>query len=127
MDRRGRIKYRKCRLVLTDQQRMSMQYAEIVIGGVVVLVEVEQLPSGQATSRFEGTSAASTVAPLKESLEKLVQGSAGSAMEAMKLLRPDEIAIELSVGFKAEGNVPFLARGESNANIKISAKWKPQY
>lgn len=44
--------------------------------------------------------------------------------EAMTVLKPNEVSVELSLGFKADIGV-FLASSESSAQLKISLKWKP--
>ncbi len=38
-----------------------------------------------------------------------------------------EWTMEISLGFKGETGVPFVAKGESNAAVKVTAKWaKPE-
>jgi hypothetical protein len=42
----------------------------------------------------------------------------------MAHLSPDEWKLEISLGFKTNSNIPFLAAGEGNGSVKVSATWK---
>lgn len=44
--------------------------------------------------------------------------------QALEEHQPEEWGVEFNVGFKAEGGIPFIAKGEANSALKITAKWK---
>lgn len=55
-------------------------------------------------------------------LAPTLSGVVEPVREALKGLAPGEVTIEFSVGFKGEVGF-FLAKGETNGTLKITAKW----
>ena len=44
--------------------------------------------------------------------------------QSLKENKPDEVELELNVGFASEGGIPVLLSGKVNGGIKVKAKWK---
>lgn len=109
----------------------SIQQFEI--DGQKVWVEVADVSVSNPSpgrERFANTSAGSSPASAvakaveKADISATLKTVVGSVQHAMAALKPDEINVELTLGFKADVGV-FIASGEANAQVKVSAKWKP--
>lgn len=109
---------------------MSRTIQQIEINGQAVWMEVEDLPvvSPPGGSEFADTSNQSGNAAVS-AIRKINIGDTLAAVltpvqAAFEKLKPEEVTIELTLGFKADASV-FIASSEASAQIKISAKWKP--
>lgn len=60
------------------------------------------------------------VASVGETLDAVVS----SVEQSIDKLSPDEWSIELNLGFAGEKRIPYIAKGEMNGSIKVTAKWK---
>ena len=109
----------------------SIQQFEI--DGQKVWVEVADVSVSTPSpgrERFANTSAGSSPASAvakaveKADISATLKTVVGSVQHAMAALKPDEINVELTLGFMADVGV-FIASGEANAQVKVSAKWKP--
>jgi hypothetical protein len=107
-----------------------MALREILIDGQPILVEVADLEvEGQTAAtrgggRFQYTDATDKIGDMKDRLDHLVQVLATPVQNALKGAGADEWTVEISIGFKGETGLPFIASGEANAALKVSAKWK---
>ncbi len=111
---------------------MSRKIQPIQIDGQTIWVEIEdiEIQTGKVAtspndSRFSNT--ANSGQSALEAIEKVDLSSTlstviGQVKQALESYQPDEVKVELTLGFKAEIGV-FVASGEANAQIKISAKW----
>lgn len=108
---------------------MTRQIEQIEINGQTVWVEVESVSpvvAGTAGgSEFSETSAATATA---DALKKVDVASTLAAVVspvkgALDTFKPDEVSLELTLGFKADIGV-FVASGEANAQLKVNVKWK---
>ena len=59
-----------------------------------------------------------------EAVRDVIAALAESVKAGMAHLSPDEWKLEISLGFKAQSNIPFIAAGEGNGSVKVSATWK---
>jgi hypothetical protein len=104
-----------------------MALKEVSLGGKTILVEVAELPvegkAGQA-DRFENTAMREKVGDLANSIRDLVEVVTAPARAGFEGSQAEEWAIELNIGFKGQTGLPFVAKGEANAAVKITAKWK---
>lgn len=107
----------------------------ITIDGVQVYVEVEELSGesvmpaptrgGAGTRRgIEPTAVAGKLTDVGDSLRAAIKAVTGPVQAALKDLPPDEWSIELNIGFKGEAGLPCITKGEANASVKLTAKWK---
>lgn len=106
---------------------MSRTMQQFEIDGQRIWVEVEDVRVAAAgkfrhTARSAGEKlvAMITQAVISATLGALI----GPVRAALKSFKPDEVNVELSLGFRAEVGV-FVASSEANAQVKVSAKWKP--
>jgi hypothetical protein len=104
-----------------------MALKQVSLGGKNIWIEVAELPveGGVAQGdRFENTSVREKVGDLADSIRDLVEVVTAPARAAFEGSQAEEWAIELNIGFKGETGLPFVAKGEANAAVKITAKWK---
>ena len=106
-----------------------MALRQATIGGKSVWIEVAEVPiEGKAgtegKARFENTSVPEKVGDLADNIRDLVSVVTAPVHAAFAGSKAEEWSIELNVGFKGETGLPFVAKGEANAAVKITAKWK---
>jgi hypothetical protein len=108
---------------------MSDKLQQIKINDQVILVEVADLaaPAAQLSdydARFLNTSAGGALnAVLNANIAQTLQTLITPVYESLKAMAPDEANVEVSLGFGVKGDL-FVAKGEGNAALKVSAKWK---
>jgi hypothetical protein len=99
-----------------------MAVKPITINGREIFVEVADLPEERPdgfeyTSRDEDQDMGDRIRDLVGVLTMPVQAAfEGSGAQ--------EWAIEVSLGFNGETGLPFVAKAQTNASVKVSAKWK---
>ncbi|MDZ7858363.1 CU044_2847 family protein [Sphaerotilus sp.] len=109
----------------------------ITIDGVQVYVEVEALDlpvPADATApgtrgigqrrNVEPTGVAEKLGDVGDQLRAAIKSITGPMHSALKELPPDEWTIELNIGFKGQAGIPCITKGEANASVKVTAKWK---
>ena len=106
------------------------------IGGQSVLVEIQpstpddELPAEVSHSSqvggvpMEEVSVAQDLADAGQRIRSIVTAVTAPVASAMDAIGADEWGLELSLGFKGGAGIPFLANGEANGALKVSAKWK---
>ncbi|MCM8595749.1 CU044_2847 family protein [Accumulibacter sp.] len=111
---------------------MPVSLQQIEIDGQPIWVEVAEVNvvpvrGGAARDeRFAPTTATSAVTDelARVDLSATLAAVVGPVRAALDRFTPDEVTLELALGLKAEVGV-FVAKGEANAQVRISAKWKP--
>ena len=54
-----------------------------------------------------------------------ITNMAESVYESLKELKPDEWKVEMNIGFKGKATpIPFIASGELEGGIKVTATWR---
>lgn len=108
---------------------MANSLQQVEIEGRVIWVEVANLDTADSrpSPRFVNTSAgaadAATTALAKVNMADTLQTLITPVYKALKAIGPDEANVELTLGFGVKGDL-FVAKGEGNASLKVSAKWK---
>lgn len=111
---------------------MTSKLQRLNINGEQIWVEVEELTTDvPAQKKITNTSNSASDA-VKNASQQLVGADISPTLSS--ILRPVqqalvsygliEATIELALGIKGEVGF-FLAKGEGNASLKITAKWKP--
>lgn len=108
---------------------MANSLQQIEIGGRTIWVEVTDIQSqgnksthlGFANTANPGPAAAVEVLAKVDIVETL-QALVSPVHDALKALAPKEATVELTLGFTVKGNL-FVAAGEGNAGLKVTAKW----
>ncbi|MFM2057419.1 MAG: hypothetical protein RLY71_1804 [Pseudomonadota bacterium] len=105
----------------------------ITIDGVQVYVEVEDIdvpapprhldPTG-VRRNLEATGVADRLGDVADQLKTIIRSVTGPVQAALQELPPDEWSVELNIGFKGEAGIPCITKGEANASVKVTAKWK---
>jgi Trypsin-co-occurring domain 1 len=112
---------------------MTTTLQAIEVDGRTIWVEVEELriagdrPQARG-GKFADTSASGPVdaavqSVAKVDIESVLDTLIAPIHRALGKVRPEEVSIELSLGLKGEVGV-FVAKGEGNASVKVTAKWK---
>jgi Trypsin-co-occurring domain 1 len=102
-----------------------MATKKVLVNGIELWVEVEGTPTAASAGLVErGGGPVEAVRDMGQDLQNLLAAVTGPIKQALDANAPDTWSIELSLGFKADGGVPFLAKGEANAAVKLSATWK---
>ncbi|WP_153163371.1 CU044_2847 family protein [Zoogloea sp. 1C4] len=108
---------------------MTRQIEQIEINGQMLWVEAESVSqvvgAPKKSGRFADTSAATTTADALKKVDVAATLAAvvSPAKDALDKFKPDEVSLELTLGFKADIGV-FVASGEANAQLKVNVKWK---
>lgn len=111
---------------------MTTTLQSVEVDGKTIWVEVEELQinggNPKPRSKFADTDASGAANAAAQALTKVDMESAldtiiGPIHRALEKVRPEEVSIELSLGLKGEVGV-FVAKGEGNASVKVTAKWK---
>lgn len=102
-----------------------MALREITIDNQKIWVEVADLEiEGQpAGNRRENTSRAQQLGDMRGRLDQVLQVVTAPVQAALRTAGAAEWSIEISIGFEGGVGVPFLASGEANAALKVTAKW----
>ena len=108
-----------------------------IIAGRSILIEYQDIDASDnvVTSRpgvqvtrggIKGVEVARDIelADLAQELEPTVEAILRPVAAALSRVSADEWGVELSIGFKGSAGIPFLASGEANGSVKVSAKWK---
>lgn len=101
---------------------------QVKIGETIILVEVSELASNALAAdtaggdnRFENVSAVSAL--VNVDIGQMLTAMLAPVHQSLKAMKPDEVNVELTLGFGVKGDL-FVAKGEGNAALKVSAKWK---
>jgi hypothetical protein len=100
-----------------------MALENVMVGGKSVLVEVAELEmEGGAGAGFEYT--ALSGGDVADHIRDLVGALTAPVRAAFEGAGAEEWSLGINFGFKGETGVPFIAKGEANAAVKVTAKWK---
>jgi hypothetical protein len=104
-----------------------MAAREVLIDGITLFVEVDELDAARAQAApgmVERGAVADRVRDVGADLRNLLGAITRPVKAALEEAQPDEWSVELSLGFKGEAGVPCLTKGEANASVKVTARWK---
>lgn len=105
----------------------------VTINGADILVEIDE--PGTTVARqggynsygiegLEPTGVAQQIVDAGSDIRTIINAVTGSIQQAFDESKPEEWSVELLIGFKGEAGVPFVTKGEANASLKLTAKWK---
>ena len=94
--------------------------------GETVYIEVVKDADSPLTGvgEWEETSAAQKLAEAGERVRSTLSALATTVRAALDKAEPEEWTLEINLGFKANGGIPFITEGEANGAVKVTAKWK---
>ena len=105
-----------------------MALQEFKVGEDSIWIEVsDQSVAGAAASseiQMENTSVAKQIQDLPEYIRKTVSIMTSPVRAAFEGAGASEWSMELNIGIKGGVGIPFIANGETDAAIKVVAKWK---
>lgn len=93
----------------------------------VKLYQTATLPvaSGQGLPPYVGfTSTQDNVVAAGETVRDIIAALAETVQQGLTHVKPDEWQLEVNIGFKGQTRIPFLAEGEANGAVKVTATWK---
>lgn len=105
----------------------------VTINGADILVEIDEpgatvaRQGGNNSYEIEGlepTGVAQQIVDAGSDIRTIINAVTGSIQQAFDESKPEEWSVELLIGFKGEAGVPFVTKGEANASLKLTAKWK---
>ena len=109
---------------------MSTSLHQMTVDGTPIWVEVSEQalhvgapPLPGDTVRTSTSLQQATQGLVKADIDATLAAIVAPLHRALEASRPDEASVELSLGLKGEVGV-FVAKGEGNASIKITVKWK---
>jgi hypothetical protein len=122
------------------KERM-MAIKEIQVGGTNLLVEVAELEKPGSGAEFSANrgefeelnmlagegfefTATREERDLSDRIRDVVATLTAPIHAAFEGSGAEEWAMEVNFGFKGESGLPFIAKGEANASVKVTAKWK---
>ncbi len=100
----------------------ALKFGDEVI--YVEVSEIEQTGVKPAASAYENTSTESDLMASGEQVGRTIQALATTLHKALYSAAPEEWTLEINLGFKGQAGIPFIAQGEANGAIKVTAKWK---
>ncbi len=101
-----------------------MALKEITLNGKTVLVEVAELGANRGGRDRGGELTGCGDQDLAQRIEDLVATLSSPIQAAFRGSGVEEWSMEVNFGFKGETGLPFIAKGEANASVKVTAKWK---
>ena len=99
-----------------------MALKEINVGGTMLLVEVTEIEA-PVKGRFEDT-ALDERKDLADRISNLVGALTHPVKAAIEATGAEEWELEVNFGFSGEAGLPFITKAETNASVKVTAKWK---
>ena len=114
----------------------NRKISSIEINKKTIWIEVDQIDiipaeSGKKNHPSDLRKTAKPVGPAADYLKEKI-ASIGETLEAIvsevdkgvDKFSPDEWSVEVNMGFAGEKRIPYIAKGEMNGSIKVTAKWK---
>lgn len=111
--------------------------APVEINGKTVWIEMDDIQQVSPTSPDLGShptdlrGSATPVGPAQDYIKdkitnvtETLEAIVSTVDKGFEKIGPDEWAVELTIGFAGEKNIPFVAKGSAKGGVKISAKWK---
>ena len=108
---------------------MSERHIEpLTFNGETIYIEVvkDMQVDSDAQIVSDGDEEAPTAAKQVQAGEKVhstISALVTTVRAALYKAEPDEWTIEINLGFKANGGIPFITDGESHGAIKVTARW----
>jgi hypothetical protein len=94
--------------------------------GETVYIEVVEDAHDPLTGagEWEETNAAQRLAEAGERVRTTLSALATTVRDALNQAEPEEWTLEIHLGFKANGGIPFITEGKVNGAVKVIATWK---
>lgn len=96
----------------------------------IEVTEIEQVegkaPSKKTKGKKDGFEKASTEEDMiaaGERVRSTISALAATIHQGLSKTSPSEWALEVNIGFKGKAGIPFIAEGEANGAVKVTAKW----
>lgn len=74
--------------------------------------------------RYEQVNALDSVKEAGSQVHQTIKALSNTVQSALSDAKPSEWSLEINLGFKGKTGIPFIAEGEANGTVKVTAKWK---
>ncbi len=109
---------------MSKRKIVPLKFGDDVIYMEVAEVEAQKGEKEDHESGYEEVSATGdTLVDAGERVTGTVRALTASVRQALEGAAPKEWSVEIMLGFKAGSGIPFIAEGEANGSVKITAKW----
>lgn len=97
-------------------------------GDETIFIEVSDVQrqrlDGQDDDGLEDVNALDDIVDAAEQIRGTIKALAKTVQTALVESQPKEWTLEINLGFKGSAGIPFLAEGEANGAVKVTAKWQ---
>ena len=90
----------------------------------VEVSEVEDETSGEETEYTSADETATKLVGAGEQIRSTISALATTVQNALSKAPPAEWTLEINIGIKATGGIPFITEGEASGAIIVKATWK---
>lgn len=111
-------------LTLADGERIFVALSPLDIEPAVSTSAptISDLPTGAEPTSFGLTQAVDAMQQLQGTITSMAQ----TVHDSLKQVGPKEWQVELTFGFAGNGGIPFIASGEVQGGVKVTAKWEKE-
>ncbi len=107
---------------------MPRTIEKLKFGGETLYIEVSDVEqrggAGLDDEDLEDVNALDDIADVAEQIRGTIKALAKTVQGALAESQPKEWTLEINLGFKGSAGIPFLAEGEANGAVKVTAKWQ---
>lgn len=97
-------------------------------GDETIYIEVSDVErhgvARQDEDGLEDVNALDDIVDAAEQIRGTIKALAKTVQAALVESQPKEWTLEINLGFKGSAGIPFLAQGEANGAVKVTAKWQ---
>ena len=101
-------------------------YIEVTEAQVDRVVAPPGVSDQELPDYIEYTGVQDKVIAAADAVRDTIAALAETVHQGLAALKPDEWKLEVNLGFKGKTGLPFVAEGEANGAVKVSATWKRQ-
>ena len=77
--------------------------------------------------RFEQVNAIDEIKESGSQVHGTIKALSETVQSALADAQPNEWSLEINLGFKGKSGIPFIAEGEANGSVKVTAKWNKSW
>ncbi|OAI13508.1 MULTISPECIES: CU044_2847 family protein [Methylomonas] len=107
---------------------MSRTIEALKFGDETIYIEVSDVEARGGASHgdkdLQDVNALDDIVDAAEQIRGTIKALAKTVQGALAESQPKEWTLEINLGFKGSAGIPFLAEGEANGAVKVTAKWQ---
>lgn len=106
---------------MTNRTIQPLKFGEETV--YIEISDVEQVGKSKS-DEFEKVSAIDKVTDAGRQIQSTIKALSGTVLAALSDSKPTEWSMEINLGFKGKGGIPFITEGEAAGAVKVTAKWQ---